>query len=135
MRTRIGLGLLLAAAVGVLLYALSRGPDAEAIADDLPVYPRARLVNRSSQRYDDWSRDVYLTYDLPPGTTEREVNRFYRERMDASWKRPGRSCEGFTRDGALVMAGVDIFDRTVLNVLVASDGADSCDERASILRS
>src|SRR5215212_9134764 len=48
-----------AAAVGMLLSALPRGPDAEAIADDLPVYPGARLVNRSSQRYDDWSRDVY----------------------------------------------------------------------------
>ena len=132
MRTRIGLALLLAAAVGVLLYALS---DAEAIADELPVYPGARLVDRSSQRYDDWSRDVYLTYDLPPGTTRSEVNRFYRERMAPSWKRPDGSCEGFTRDGALVMAGVDVFDRTVLNVLVASDGADSCDERASFLHS
>jgi hypothetical protein len=135
MRTRIGLALLLAAAIGVLLYALSRGPDAEAIADALPVYPGARLVNRSSQRYDDWARDVYLTYDLPPGTNESEVNRFYREQMEASWKRPGRGCEGFTRDGALVMADVDIFDRTVLNVVVASDGADSCDDFASILHS
>ena len=61
MPTRIGLALLLAAAVGVLLYILSRSPDAEAIADDLPVYPDARLVNRSGQRYDEWSRDVYLT--------------------------------------------------------------------------
>ena len=55
--------------------------------------------------------------------------------MEASWKRPGPGCEGFTRDGALVMAGVDSFDRTVLNVLVASDGADSCDDFASILHS
>jgi hypothetical protein len=117
MRTRIGLALLLAAGVGVLLFALSRGPDAEAIADDLPVYP------------------LYLTYDLPPGTTRSKVDRFYRERMESSWKRPDRSCEGFTRDGALVMAGVDIFDRTVLNVVVASHGAGSCDEFASILHS
>ena len=135
MRTRIALALLLAAAVGVLFYALSRSPDAEAIADDLPVYPGARLVSRTSQRYDDWSRNVYVTYDLPPGTTESEVNRFYREQMEASWKRPGPGCEGFTRDGALVMARVDIFDRAVLNVLVASDGADSCDDFASILHS
>jgi hypothetical protein len=135
MRTRIGLALLLAVVVGILLYALSRGPDAEAIADGLPVYPGARLVDRGSQRYDDWSRDVYLTYDLPPGTTRSEVDRFYGERMEASWKRPEGGCEGFTRDGALVMAGVDVFDRTVLNVLVASDGADACDERASFLHS
>jgi hypothetical protein len=135
MRTRIGLALLLAAGVGVLLFALSRGPDAEAIADHLPVYPGARLMDRSAQRYDDWSRDVYLTYDLPPATTRSKVDRFYRERMESSWKRPDRSCEGFTRDGALVMAGVDIFDRTVLNVVVASHGAGSCDEFASVLHS
>jgi hypothetical protein len=135
MRTRIGLALLLATVVGVLLYALSRGPDAEAIADDLPVYPGARLVHRSTQRYDDWSRNIYLTYDLPSGTTRSEVDRFFRERMEASWKRPDAGCEGFTRDGALVMAGVDVFDKTVLNVVVASDGAAACDEFASILHS
>src|SRR5829696_584336 len=135
MRTRIGLALLLATVVGVLLYALSRGPDAEAIADDLPVYPGARLVHRNSHRYDDWSRDVYLTYELPSGATQREVDRFFRERMGPSWKRPDAACEGLTRDGALVMAVVDMFDKTLLNVFVASNGADSCDEASSILHS
>jgi len=135
MRARASFGLLLLFALGVLLYGLMRGPDVDAIADDLPLYPGARLLARSSERYDDWSRDVFLTYEVPKGTTGREVDAFYRERMDDSWGRPDADCEGFTRDGALVMAGVDVFDATVLKVLVAPDGAEACEERSSFLHS
>jgi hypothetical protein len=135
MGARVAFAVAVAVAVGVLLYAFVRGPDPETIADSLPVYPGARQLNRNSERFDDWSKQVYLAYELPRGTEPEAVNRFYRDRMDDSWARPDSDCEGYTRDGALVLAGVDAFDDTLLKVLVHSDGADSCDEFASFLHS
>jgi hypothetical protein len=131
-RERLALAGAVVLVTGALLYALARGLDAERIADELPVFPGARLEHRSTNEHSDRTT-VELSYALRRGATGAAVLSFYARRMDASWSRPGQDCAGFTRDGALVIAGIDIFDRTVLRVLVDGCGAESCEQYESVL--
>jgi hypothetical protein len=130
MRTQIALAFALVLLVGGALYALVHEPDPNEIADTLPVFPGAHQSARSRN-----GSDVEVIYTIPRSTSKLELERFYSERMDPWWHRPDEDCDGFTRDGALVIAGRDSFDRTVLRVIVAADGAGSCEAYESILAS
>jgi hypothetical protein len=130
MRTQIALAFALVLLVGGVLHALVSKPDPNEIVDTLPVFPGAH----QSARYRNGS-DVELHYTIPPSTRKRELERFYSERMGPWWRRPDAGCDGFTREGALVIAGRDTFDRMVLRVIVAPDGAGSCQDYESILAS
>jgi hypothetical protein len=130
MRTQIALAFALVVLVGGALYALVREPDPDEIADTLPVFPGAHQSARGRN-----GSDVEVIYTIPRSTSTRDLERFYSERMGPWWHRPDADCDGFTREGALVIAGRDIFDRTVLRVIVAADGAGSCEEYESILAS
>jgi hypothetical protein len=98
----------------------------EEIAAELPTYPGAVLLTSDSE---------YLAYRLPGATPRENVRRFYLRAMPESWSRPDRDCEGFTRRGGLVMAGVDVFDRRLLKVLIERKGGGDCADYSSFLHS
>jgi hypothetical protein len=98
----------------------------EEIAAEVPAYPGAVLVE---------DHGGYLAYRLPRATPRDAVRRFYARAMPEIWSRPDGDCEGFTRRGGLVMAGVDVFDARLLNVLIKRKGAGECREYSSFLHS